>query len=266
MEKIENIPFGFVDIGSDRQTKPRINGLTMMMDWGVGLDRVRDHLDLVGQYVDFAKMVVGTSRLYTRQMLVRKLNLYKEYQIQPFLGGQFTEFAIAVHGTSEVEKLFREARELGFSAIEISDNCVPLDNQQREYLIKTVLDCDLEVHSEIGSKKTHQAPEKLIEQASISFRLGCNFVLVEGAELVHSDGSPNEGLIHTIKEQLPIDKILFELTGPWIYGTSLWRVYQLKKFLVDQFGVNVNLANVMPDDIMETEALRVGLSVGGPPN
>jgi hypothetical protein len=36
-----------------------------------------------------------------------------------------------------------------------------------------------------------------------------------------------------------------------------------KKFLVSEFGPDVNLANVLPQD-METEALRVGLGVVGP--
>jgi phosphosulfolactate synthase len=38
----------------------------------------------------------------------------------------------------------------------------------------------------------------------------------------------------------------------------------MKKFLVVEFGPGVNLANVQPQDILETEALRVGLGVVGP--
>ena len=38
----------------------------------------------------------------------------------------------------------------------------------------------------------------------------------------------------------------------------------MKKLLVSEFGPDVNIANVMPDDIIETEALRVGLGVVGP--
>jgi phosphosulfolactate synthase len=37
----------------------------------------------------------------------------------------------------------------------------------------------------------------------------------------------------------------------------------LKKFLIREFGPDVNIANVMPDDVLETEALRVGLGVVG---
>ena len=36
---------------------------------------------------------------------------------------------------------------------------------------------------------------------------------------------------------------------------------QSQKVLIREFGANVNIANVMPDDVMETEVLRAGLSV-----
>ena len=38
----------------------------------------------------------------------------------------------------------------------------------------------------------------------------------------------------------------------------------MKKFLIERFGPDANIANVMPDDVFETEALRCGLSVIGP--
>jgi hypothetical protein len=61
-----------------------------------------------------------------------------------------------------------------------------------------------------------------------------------------------------------VTKIIFELIGPWIPGTHHCDVYALKKLYIDEFGPDVNIANLMPDQIWETEALRVGLSVAGP--
>ena len=54
---------------------------------------------------------------------------------------------------------------------------------------------------------------------------------------------------------------MFELPGPWISGCTSCDIHDLKKLLIREFGVNVNLANIMPDDVMETEVLRAGLSV-----
>jgi phosphosulfolactate synthase (CoM biosynthesis protein A) len=71
-------------------------------------------------------------------------------------------------------------------------------------------------------------------------------------------------LIDGIRKGLDMSKVLIELPGPWIAGVTLSAVEDMKKFLVSEFGPDVNLANVTPADIMETEALRVGLGVVGP--
>ena len=61
-----------------------------------------------------------------------------------------------------------------------------------------------------------------------------------------------------------MDKVVFELGGPWLKNTTQSENYQLKTFLIRTFGPDVNLANVMPDAIWETEASRLGLGVAGP--
>jgi phosphosulfolactate synthase len=61
-----------------------------------------------------------------------------------------------------------------------------------------------------------------------------------------------------------MSKVLLELTGTWIKGITLSDVNELLKFFVTEFGPDVNVANVLPDEILETEALRVGLGVVGP--
>jgi phosphosulfolactate synthase len=260
-------PFAFetVPLPAERPfEKPRTRGLTMMMDWGLGHARMADHLKLVGPYVDLVKIVVGTARLYERDDLIAKLEMYKSFGVLPFLGGQFAEYVYATQGKQGMPPFFKEARDLGFEAIEISDNCVPLDDAQRRMLIQVARDAGLEVHGEVGSKVTHQTADDLMAQAQVCYEAGCHVVLVEGAELVDSQGAPQRDLVNSLRAKLDLDRVLFELTGPWIKGNALCDVYQLKKFLIGEFGMNVNLANVMPDDVMETEALRLGLSVVGP--
>lgn len=260
----KEVPFDSVPLPAERQGKPRDKGLTMMMDWGLGRNRVADHLDLVAPYVDLAKITVGTARLYSRPYLLEKLALYKRYQVVPFLGGQFSEYVYATQGIKAMPTFFEEAKNLGFEAIEISDNCVPLSDGRRRELIRLAIDNGLEVHGEVGSKVVNQSAEDLIRQAEVCLDAGCDVVLIEGAELVTPDGQPIEEMIASLRLGLDLEKVLFELTGPWISGNALCDVYQLKKFLIGEFGAEINLANVMPDDVLETEALRVGLSVVGP--
>ena len=57
-------PFNFIDLPAERSTtKPRATGLTMMIDWGLGLRRLEDTLEMAGEYVDLGKIAVGTPRL-----------------------------------------------------------------------------------------------------------------------------------------------------------------------------------------------------------
>ncbi len=257
-------PFAMVPLPSSRsRSKPRATGLTMMMDWGLPIGQQRDWLDLQGPQVDLAKFVVGTARLYDEEYLIRKIELYKEHDVHPFIGGQFLEYVYATQGLAGATPFFEEAKRLGFDAIEVSDNVVPLDAASRQMLIRTAVGCGLEVHGEVGSKSDETSAAVLIDEANQCFDAGANVVLVEGAELL-IDGAPNRRLIAGLREGLDTSRVIFEIIGPWIANTHHCDVYQLKKFLIEEFGPDVNLANVMPEHVFETEALRVGLSVTGP--
>ena len=259
-----NQPFAMVPLPPERSTKPRTTGITMMMDWGLAHRRAEDYMELQAPYVDLVKIVVGTARLYPEDYLVRKLDMYKGHGVMPFLGGQFAEYVFATQGWDGMPAFFAEAKRLGFDALEISDNCVPLSDDERARMIRLAIDHDLEVHGEVGSKVMHQSADDIIAQAKICMEAGAEIVLVEGAELVDADGKPITEMLRALRAEMDLSKTLFELTGPWIKGVTLDSICQLKLFLLDEFGPDVNMANVMPDDVIELEAARVGLSVVGP--
>jgi phosphosulfolactate synthase len=78
----------------DWPPKPRDRGITMVADWGVGVAKQKDLIQTCGYFVDLAKIVVAVSRILPQEVLAKKIQLYKENQIQPFPGGQFLEIAI----------------------------------------------------------------------------------------------------------------------------------------------------------------------------
>ena len=257
-------PFASVPLPAERSTtKPRRKGLTMMMDWGLPLGQQEDWLGLVAPVVDLAKLVVGTARLYEEGYLRRKLDLYASHGVRPFLGGQFMEYVFATQGMDGVKPFCDEAVRLGIHAVEVSDNVVPLDDGARRAIIGTAVESGLEVHGEVGSKSEDSGAESLVAQARVCFDAGADVVLVEGAELLR-DGAPNQALVEGLRAGLDTDRVIFELSGHWVPGTHHTDNYALKVFLVRTFGPDVNLANVMPADVWETEALRCGLSVPGP--
>ena len=257
-------PFASVPLPARRSTaKPRRKGLTMMMDWGLPLGQQEDWLSLLAPVVDLAKLVVGTARLYEEEYLRRKLDLYAARGVRPFLGGQFMEYVFATQGMDGVKPFCDEAVRLGIHAIEVSDNVIPLDDDERRAIIGTAVASGLEVHGEVGSKSEDSGAETLVAQARTCFDAGADVVLVEGAELLRGS-VPNRSLVDGLRAGLDTERVIFELSGHWVPGTHHTDNYQLKVFLVRTFGPNVNLANVMPADVWETEALRCGLSIPGP--
>ena len=180
-------PFEFIPLPAERSTtKPRTTGLTMMLDFGVPVGRLEDLLTLVGPYVDLIKIAVGTSRIYRETYLGQKILLCEGHHVKPFIGGQFLEYLVATQGFDAADAYFAEAKRVGFQAIEVSDNCVPLTPDQRKGLIAGAVEAGLEVHGEVGSKDVKQTAAELIGQAQDCLEAGAGVVLVEAAEIVVS--------------------------------------------------------------------------------
>ena len=233
--------------------KPREKGITMMKDDGLGLGATEDMLQTVGEYLDLAKLVTGTSALLPLKHLQKKISLYQEYDVEPFPGGMFLEYA---HYQGKVKEFFEGCVEAGYRLLEVSDNALPFDDQTRERLVKTAgADYGLKVLGEVGNKHVCTDVKKLVTSIELCLQAGCWKVLVEAAEL-YVDGVFQEDLIAGIRENIPIEKIIFELPGEWIHDIHAHQVYTLKLWLMDKIGTDVNLANVEPKDILTTAALR----------
>lgn len=258
-------PFSNVPLPKTRSTrKPRTSGLTMMIDAGIGLAFQADLLELGGAYVDLAKIKTGTARMYPEKLLLKKLARYRKHRVQPFLGGQFHEYVYATRGPKALAGFYREALRLGFAAIEISDNVVPLTPRERRSQIRAARATGLIVFGEVGSKDTLSNPKLLVGQAEDCFAAGAALVLVEAAELA-PNGVPNRKTLKLLGRELDMTRVMIELPGAWIPGVRKCDIEALKKLLIEEFGPDVNIANVPPDDIIDLETTRVGLGVAGPP-
>jgi phosphosulfolactate synthase len=256
-------PFHFVSLPAARSTrKPRANGRTMIVDDGLPLGATKDLLALGGAYVDLAKIKTGTARFYPRPLLAAKLRLYKRHRVQPFLGGQFHEFVFATQGERALAKYYAESLALGFEAIEISDNTVPLTDAQRRRQIRNAVSAGLVVYGEVGSKETMSNPGLLVKQAELCFAAGAALVLVEAAELVEK-GKLRKKTIDLLRRRLDMSRVMIELPGPWISDVRSCDIEDMKKALVNAIGPDVNLANVPPAAIVDTEATRTGLGTAG---
>ena len=61
-----------------RSTKPRKEGITMIIDKGLGLNATQDLLDSAGDVIDFIKLTFGTSAFLDLDYLAEKVEMVKD--------------------------------------------------------------------------------------------------------------------------------------------------------------------------------------------
>lgn len=246
----ENIPV------PERQKKPRDRGLTMMIDWGLPLGLQKDCLEAQGIYVDEAKIAGSIPRIMPSDYLRRKIEAYREEEVFAFPGGLFTELAIA---QGNYESFLQEAKEAGFSGIEVSDNLLQIDPKQKKAVIsKAVNEYGITVMGEVGRKEGSMSGQELITDVENCLEAGASLVLIEAHELFHGD--IREDVLEDLTKRVPIDKLMFEL--PVAVLPDITKTYKTKVlfWMISQFGTEVNLANVEWDEIYFTEITRRGAS------
>ncbi len=237
-----------------RSKKPRTTGLTMVIDKGMGLNTIRDLLETSGDYIDIIKLTFGTSAFYDKEYLREKNSLIASSGIDVMPGGTFLEIA---YWQKKIDLYLEQAKELGFSAIEISDGTIQLDLEDRQNLIKKTLRKDFKVLTEVGKKDPREViPISLIHQLIRSdLESGAFKVIIEAREagkgvgIFDSQGkTKDEELENIISRVDDLDCLLWEAPLK----------NQQQMFLL-RWGPNVNLGNIPPGDILALEALRQGV-------
>ena len=164
-----------------RNFKPRETGLTMVIDKGLGYTETEELLELASEYIDFIKLGFGTSALYSAHLLRKKIELVKSYDVHIFPGGTFLEIAVL---QGKLADYLRITKELGYTAVEVSDGTINMSPEVREDAIKRALDLGLIVLSEVGKKDQRDSLEfmRLGELIAKDLEDGAYKVIVEGRE------------------------------------------------------------------------------------
>src|SRR5690554_32875 len=130
-----------------RIPKPRTDGITMVIDKGLGLTEIRDLLDMAADHIDFLKIAFGSSALYPSRIMKNKIAMAKNYGVQVYPGGTLFEIALYQGMLSE---FLQRARELGFTYIEVSEGTIDLPRKLRAESIRRAREYGFGVVSEIG--------------------------------------------------------------------------------------------------------------------
>lgn len=240
----------------ERPGKPRTSGLTMVIDYGMGLIRQEDLLKTIGPYIDLAKIRVGSAALYEDSSLRSKIALYNQYSVSVFPGGQFLEYAIS---QGRMHEYFAEVKNYGFPLVEVSNNRLEISPQEKVEIIQTAIDrYGLKVLAETGSKVEATSVEELIMDIQRNLNAGAWKVLVEAYEFFH-DGKFQDEIVNQISKVIDPQVLIFEVPTRHTKGVDIHGRYSTLTWLVQNLGVLVNIGNVDPEEVLQLEGLRRNL-------
>lgn len=245
--------FEFIPILA-RSKKPRIRGVTMVLDKGLGMNQAEDLME-AAPYIDIIKLGWGTSRLFSEKLIRAKVALYKSHDIAVGTGGTLFEIAYSRGAT---EQFFNHTWELGFNLIEISNGSIMLSYADKTAAIRQARTRGFTVISEVG-KKDPREDHKLtvaqrVEEAQHDLQAGAFQVIIEAREsgkdlgIYDDKGGVKEEMTQDLVRALGIENIMFEAPEK-----------SQQAYLILHFGIEVNLGNIRSDDVIPLETLRRGI-------
>jgi phosphosulfolactate synthase len=232
-----------------RTAKPRESGLTHVLDKGLSLEQVRQFLEVAGDYVDIVKLGWGTACVTPN--VKAKVALYQSHGVPVCFGGTFFEVCLRQNRLEEWIGLVRECE---MTCVEISDGTIPMEEEDKLALLRR-FSKEFRVLSEVGSKDDSVTitPTKWVDSIRRELDAGAWKVITEGREsgtvgIYRPSGDVKDGLLEEIREAFDTAQILFEAP-----------IKKQQAWFIKQFGANVNLGNIPPDEVISVETLRLGV-------
>jgi phosphosulfolactate synthase len=225
----------------------RNGGLTHVIDKGLGPRGWEDVLATSGSHIDIVKLGWGTA--YVTDNLRQKLDVLRGKPV--VLGGTFFE---VVYARGRLEEYKRWLSDLGLTHVEISDGTIEIPRERKLGLIAE-FSREFTVLSEVGSKDSsvEYSAEEWTQWLREELDAGAWKVITEAREggtagIFDAGGGMRTELIGEIADAVGIDDIVFEAPTK---AAQAW--------FVKEFGPEVNLGNIPPDEVIPLETLRLGL-------
>lgn len=232
-----------------RTEKPRQSGINMIMDKGLSLREAEDMIQVSGHLIDFVKLGFGTS--IATGGLEQKIKFYRQQGINVYFGGTLFEAFLIRNKTDDYRRLLER---FGLDTVEISDGSMDMDKEAKCNYIRAFAK-NYMVLSEVGSKRADVSitDKDWVQQMVMENEAGSSFIIAEAREagnigIYDNSGSAKKSLINLISSALPVDKVLWEAPQ---------KNQQL--FFIKEFGANVNLGNIAPNEVIPLETIRLGL-------
>jgi phosphosulfolactate synthase len=235
-----------------RETKPRLSGLTMMMDGGLPTGAFIDLIESFAEHVDVVKFGWGTS-LVTPD-IQRKIDVLAAHDVDFYFGGTMFEKFIS---QGQFEQWRRVCDSYGCRSVEVSNGTIDLSNEEKARYA-SILCPDFRVFSEVGLKDSalseSMTPDMWLAYIRQDLDAGADYVITEAREtgssgICHANGELRADLMDEILgSDVDVSQLLFEAPNK-----------ALQTYLIKRVGPNVNLGNIASTDVVSLETLRLGL-------
>src|SRR4051812_44915252 len=226
---------------------PEHNGLTHVIDKGLGPRAWEDVLDIAGDHISIVKLGWGTA--YVTRELERKLDVLREKPV--VIGGTFFEVVYAKEKFDEYKQWLND---LGLTHVEISDGTIEIPRDRKLELIADFAR-DFTVLSEVGSKDSsvEYSVAQWTRWLNEELEAGAWKVITEAREggtagIFDSTGGMRTELVQEIAMDVGPANVIFEAPSK---AAQVW--------FIKQFGPSVNLGNIPPDEVIPLATLRYGL-------
>ena len=238
-----------------REEKPRKTGLTTLLDRGLGYHAASDLVEQAANYIDLIKLGWGIARLIPQEILKKKIALYRDHRIMVSNGGTILEL---VYQQGKVKEFLQSAQELGFNSIEVSNGVITIPKKDKQKLITQAQELGFEVFSEIGRKDPREDAKltlkERIKEAHSDLAAGASKIIIEAREggkglgIYDERGGIKKKMLNTLVKAIGMDNIILEAPEK-----------SQQVYLILNLGINVNLGNIRPEDVIPLETLRRGL-------
>lgn len=235
-----------------RSQKPRLQGLTIVIDNGMPLGAFQDAVASAADLIDLVKFGWGTALV--TPCLKEKTEWLGRHGIGYFFGGTLFEKFVSQDLTDEYFALCRRA---GCRFLEVSDGTIDLQAQKKAELIERATETFV-VLSEVGYKDPARCDAMTgadwTEMITRDFEAGASFVVTEAREsgrggICDAAGALRSEIVEEIIESgAEANRLVFEAPTK-----------DLQTFFVSRVGSDVNLGNIAATDVIALETLRLGL-------
>jgi phosphosulfolactate synthase len=250
-------------------SKPRKEGLSYVIDKLQGIDTY--NFEILSPMIDVIKIYGVFPLLVPETVIQKRIKFYHEYDILVSTGSTVTEYALM---ENSFERYVTEAAKIGFDIIEIGENSIDMNLEQKQKVINGILSQNLKYHWKVGRKdprhqlgvgKTLEKVEELMKIGEINERGEAGTSHNRYRKSNHDNEiilEANEGFNVGIYDEKGLVKWSFieALTAKYPPSSYIFEtpLESQQSAMIAEFGQRVNLAAISLNAVVQVESQRRG--------